>query len=67
MSDERKNWLDRVGVIHLWNTIKTALDDKVDKIDGMGLSSNDFTIEEKKKLENLNLKTGQLRHLRIMA
>ena len=44
MSDERKNWLDRVGVIHLWNTIKAALDDKVDKIDGMGLSSNDFTI-----------------------
>ena len=31
MSDERKNWLDRVGVIHLWNTIKAALDDKVDK------------------------------------
>lgn len=54
MSDERKNWLDRVGVIHLWNTIKAALDDKVDKIDGMGLSSNDFTIEEKKKLENLS-------------
>ena len=54
MSDERKNWLDRVGVIHLWNTIKAALNDKVDKIDGMGLSSNDFTIEEKKKLEALS-------------
>lgn len=54
MSDERKNWLDRVGVIHLWNTIKAALDDKVDKIEGMGLSSNDFTTEEKQKLETLS-------------
>ncbi len=54
MSDKRKNWLDRVGVIHLWNTIKAALDDKVDKIEGMGLSSNDFTTEEKQKLETLS-------------
>ena len=32
----------------------TALDNKVSKIDGMGLSSNDYTTEEKTKLNGLN-------------
>lgn len=53
MSDTKKNWLDKTGVIHLWNTIKAVLDDKVDKIEGMGLSTNDFTTEEKEKLATL--------------
>lgn len=34
--------------------IKKALDDKVDKVDGKGLSTNDFTNDLKKKLEELN-------------
>ena len=34
--------------------VNTALDDKVDKVDGMGLSSNDFTTAEKEKLAGLS-------------
>lgn len=34
--------------------IKTTLNDKVDKAEGKGLSTNDFTDELKNKLENLN-------------
>ena len=34
-----------------------ALDNKVDKVDGMGLSSNDYTAEEKEKLANIKLVT----------
>ena len=53
MDEDKRTWLDRTGVIHLWNTIKAALDDKVNKIDGMGLSTNDYTDEEKTKVANM--------------
>jgi hypothetical protein len=33
--------------------VKTSLDKKVDKVDGMGLSSNDYTTEEKTKLAGI--------------
>lgn len=33
--------------------VETALDDKVDKVSGKGLSTNDFTTAEKTKLNNL--------------
>ena len=33
-----------------WVTIKLKLENKVDKVDGLGLSTNDFTTEEKNKL-----------------
>lgn len=54
MSDEKKSWLDRAGAIHLWKTIEAILGTKVDKIEGFGLSSNDYTTEEKKKLASLS-------------
>lgn len=54
MSDEKKSWLDRAGAVHLWKTIEAMLGTKVDKIEGFGLSSNDYTIEEKKKLASLS-------------
>ena len=54
MSDTKKSWLDRAGAIHLWKTIETMLGTKVDKIEGFGLSSNDYTTEEKKKLASLS-------------
>ena len=54
MSDEKKSWLDRAGAIHLWKTIEAMLGTKVDKIEGFGLSSNDYTTEEKKKLASLS-------------
>lgn len=54
MSDEKKSWLDRAGVVHLWKTIEAMLGTKVDKIEGFGLSSNDYTTEEKNKLASLS-------------
>lgn len=53
MSDEKKSWLDRAGAVHLWKTIETMLGTKVDKIEGFGLSSNDYTTKEKEKLATL--------------
>lgn len=53
MSDTKKNWLDKTGVIHLWKTIKALLDTKVDKIEGLGLSSNDYTVEDKTKVSKI--------------
>lgn len=54
MNDEKKSWLDRAGTVHLWKTIEAMLGTKVDKIEGFGLSSNDYTTEEKKKLASLS-------------
>lgn len=53
MNDEKKSWLDKVGAVHLWKTIEAMLGTKVDKIEGFGLSSNDYTTEEKEKLATL--------------
>ena len=39
--------LDKAGVAVLWNKIKTALGDKVDKVTGKGLSTNDYDNTEK--------------------
>ena len=67
MSDIKK-FLDYEGVQHLWSKINmndypnnetlmaviNAIDEtKVDKIDGKGLSTNDFTSEYKEKLDGL--------------
>ena len=46
-------FLDSNGVIYLWSKIKTLVGGKVDKVEGKGLSSNDFTAAEKAKLEGL--------------
>lgn len=54
VDDEKKSWLDRAGAVHLWKTIEAILGTKVDKIEGFGLSSNDYTTEEKKKLAGLS-------------
>ena len=54
MNDEKKSWLDRAGAVHLWKTIEVMLGTKVDKIEGFGLSSNDYTTEEKNKLASLS-------------
>lgn len=48
-----KNFLDTTGVGLLWAKIKLLLADKVDKETGKGLSSNDYTAEEKTKLANV--------------
>ncbi len=47
------NFLDKTGLILVWGKIKNALSDKVDKVDGKGLSTNDYTSNEKTKLANI--------------
>lgn len=55
-----KKFLDSNGVIYLWtkitaliNELRTSIGGKVDKVEGKGLSSNDYTFEEKEKLYNI--------------
>lgn len=49
-------YLDNDGLLYLWQKIKNvfatknALNDKVDKVTGKGLSTNDYTTEDKNKL-----------------
>lgn len=52
-------YLDNDGLLYLWQKIKNvfatkdALNDKVDKVDGKGLSTNDYTTAEKSKLSGI--------------
>lgn len=46
-------YLDSNGLLYLWGKIKTMFSGKVDKVEGKGLSSSDFTAEEKAKLSGL--------------
>ncbi len=52
-------YLDNDGLLYLWQKIKnkfatiTDLDDKVDKVTGKGLSTNDYTTTEKNKLSGI--------------
>lgn len=36
-----------------WGKVKSALGGKVDKVKGMGLSSNDYTAEDKQKVDSI--------------
>lgn len=49
-----KKYLDQDGVLYFWQKIKAKLSTKVDKIDGKGLSTNDYTTAEKTKLAGLS-------------
>lgn len=46
-------YTDDNGLLYLIGKIKTLVGTKVDKVDGKGLSANDFTTEEKTKLATL--------------
>lgn len=46
--------LDRSGLERLWLHIIGKLGEKVDRVEGKGLSTNDYTTEEKEKLVLLN-------------
>lgn len=48
-----KNYLDKTGLALVWEKIKNLASGKVDKIDGKGLSTNDYTSDEKTKLANI--------------
>lgn len=46
-------FLDMDGLIYFWSQIRTKLSTKVDKIEGKGLSTNDYTTTEKNKLAGI--------------
>ena len=46
-------YLDDNGLLYLWNKIKTLLANKVDKVSGKQLSTNDYSTAEKNKLSGI--------------
>lgn len=46
-------FLDESGLLYLWQNIKGKLAGKVDKVEGKGLSTNDYTTAEKEKLAGI--------------
>jgi hypothetical protein len=46
-------WLDYDGLLYFWQKIKGKLADKVDKVEGKGLSTNDFSAAYKTKLDGI--------------
>lgn len=46
-------FLNNDGLTHLWAKIVAKLSTKVDKVDGKGLSTNDYTTAEKNKLAGI--------------
>lgn len=47
-------FLNETGLSYFWSKIKTLLNNKVDKISGKQLSTNDYTTTEKNKLADIN-------------
>lgn len=47
------NFLDKTGLALVWEKIKNLANTKVDKLDGKGLSTNDYTSDEKTKLAGI--------------
>lgn len=52
-------FLDNTGVSKLWSKTKTLLNGKVDKVDGKGLSTNDYTTAEKDKLAGIEAQANK--------
>lgn len=46
-------YLDTNGLLYVWSKIKALLSGKVDKAEGKGLSTNDYTAVDKAKLDAL--------------
>ena len=46
-------YLDQDGVLYFWQKLKALLGNKVDKVSGKGLSTNDYTTTEKNKLAGI--------------
>ena len=45
---------DRMDYGKVWGKVKSAMSCKVDKVHGKGLSTNDYTAEDKEKLDNIS-------------
>lgn len=54
-------YLTNAGLTHLWEKIKAKLDNKVDKVSGKGLSTNDYTTAEKNTLSSVNTTVSDLK------
>ena len=46
-------YLDSDGLLYFWQKLKTVFAGKVDKVEGKGLSTNDYTGAEKSKLAGI--------------
>lgn len=46
-------YLDQDGLLYFWQQLKTIFAGKVDKVDGKGLSTNDFTNADQTKLNGI--------------
>lgn len=55
-------FLDMDGLAYLWSQFKDRLSVKVDKVEGKGLSTNDFTTEEKDKLSSIAMNANDYVH-----
>lgn len=51
-------YLDQTGLTYFWSKLKALLGNKVDKVSGKGLSTNDYTTAEKTKLGGTNVAYG---------
>ena len=47
------NYVDKNGLTRFFEKLKTLLANKVDKVSGKGLSTNDYTTTEKNKLAGI--------------
>jgi hypothetical protein len=50
------------GLIYFWSQIRTKLNNKVDKVSGKGLSTNDYTTTEKDKLAGIESGANKYSH-----
>ena len=55
-------YLDMNGLTYLWEQIKTKLLEKVDKVEGKGLSTNDYTTADKDKLAGIESGANKYSH-----
>lgn len=55
------NFLDKAGLARLWQHILAKIGTKVDKVEGKGLSTNDFTDEDKEKVASIGTITEELK------
>lgn len=51
-------FLDDIGLGQLWGKITSRLNNKVDKVSGKGLSTNDYTNDDKAKLDGIEVFQG---------
>ena len=56
------SYLDKGGLQHLYGKLLARLNDKVDKVTGKGLSTNDYTTTEKNKLAGIETGANKYTH-----